>query len=560
MHRFAKWFGLIGRLRVGHQLYGAFAVILLLTALVGAVALRSIEQSNFEANVLAGKWLQGVGNLAVIKASIQETRAFEVKFSRADDDSYRSEYEEKMKLAASLASTTLASYQRQVSAGAERKLFDEFNKNWDAYKQAQQKVIRLGNNGSATDAADVSDGLASMAADETGNTLEKLTAFNFSGAKAAAEQANVVYARTRTLVTILVALACTLGVLLAFVITRSITRPLRMAVQVAEAVAAGNLTLVFEAAGGNEAAQVLVALKTMNASLQTIVTQVRGGAEIVAIASEEIATANFDLSSRTEQQASSLEKTASSMEQLTVAVKQNSDHAQQANRMAIVAADIAVKGGAAVAQVVGTMNAIQASSKKIVDIISAIDSIAFQTNILALNAAVEAARAGEQGRGFAVVAGEVRNLAQRSAAAAKEIKGLIVDSVDNVGTGSRLVEQAGLTMHEIVTSVRNVTDIMGDISAASKAQTAGIEQVNQAIAQMEQVTQQNTALVEAAANSAGTLQEQASSLALAVGFFTIDEADTSREQAPSPLLTPHPAVRQSCAAIPARMTYAKQAA
>jgi methyl-accepting chemotaxis protein len=260
---------------------------------------------------------------------------------------------------------------------------------------------------------------------------------------------------------------------------------------------------------------------TTVANLTDIMTQLRDATESINTAAKEIASGNTDLSSRTEEQASSLEETASSMEELTSTVKQNAENARQANQLAIGASDVAVKGGAVVSQVVTTMSSINESSKKIVDIISVIDGIAFQTNILALNAAVEAARAGEQGRGFAVVATEVRNLAQRSAAAAKEIKELISDSVEKVGTGTKLVDEAGKTMEEIVSSVKRVTDIMGEITAASQEQSSGIEQVNQAITQMDEVTQQNAALVEQAAAAAESLEEQAQVLAQAVGVFKL---------------------------------------
>ncbi len=255
--------------------------------------------------------------------------------------------------------------------------------------------------------------------------------------------------------------------------------------------------------------------------LTEIVRQLRDATESINTAAKEIASGNADLSQRTEEQASSLEETASSMEELTSTVKQNAENAKQANQLAIGASDVAVKGGAVVSQVVTTMSSINESSKKIVDIISVIDGIAFQTNILALNAAVEAARAGEQGRGFAVVATEVRNLAQRSAAAAKEIKTLIGDSVEKVGTGTKLVDEAGKTMEEIVNSVKRVTDIMSEITAASQEQSAGIEQVNQAITQMDEVTQQNAALVEEAAAAAESLEEQAQNLAGAVAVFKL---------------------------------------
>ena len=329
------------------------------------------------------------------------------------------------------------------------------------------------------------------------------------------------YSSTRIFLITMGVAAVLLGIGFAWWITRSITGPIRDAVKVAETVAAGDLSSTITARGRDETGQLMHALKTMNDSLVGIVGQVRSGTDTIATASAEIAAGNQDLSSRTEQQARSLEETASSMEELTSTVKQNADNARQANQLAKSASEVAVRGGSIVAQVVDTMGTINASSKKIVDIIGVIDGIAFQTNILALNAAVEAARAGEQGRGFAVVATEVRNLAQRSAAAAKEIKGLIEDSVDKVNTGSVLVDQAGATMEEIVASIRRVTDIMGDIANASHEQSAGIEQVNQAISQMDQVTQQNAALVEEAAAAASSLQDRAVELVDVVAVFRL---------------------------------------
>jgi len=318
-----------------------------------------------------------------------------------------------------------------------------------------------------------------------------------------------------------------LGILsgLAFIVlmvVRGITRPLQQAVDMANAIAAGDLAQNIEVHSHDETGRLMQAMKDMNASLVNIVSQVRTGTDTIATASSQIASGNLDLSSRTEEQASSLEETASSMEELTSTVKQNAENARQANQLVVSTADVAVKGGQVVGQVVDTMASIKQSSRKIADIIGVIDGIAFQTNILALNAAVEAARAGEQGRGFAVVASEVRNLAQRSAGAAKEIKALIEDSVGKVDAGSELVDEAGRTMGEIVSSVKRVTDIMSEIAAASQEQSAGIEQVNQAVSQMDEATQQNTALVEEAAAAAESLQEQAGKLAEAVSVFKLD--------------------------------------
>ena len=339
--------------------------------------------------------------------------------------------------------------------------------------------------------------------------------------KAGNAQIDEASARSRTIVLLVAGVALLLGVGFAVWITHSITRPLGEALRVAEGVAAGDLTARIEATSTDETGQLLSALASMNARLRDVIEQIRATTEVVGTASKEIAQGNADLSQRTEEQASSLEETASSMEELTATVKQNADNARQANQLAASASAVATKGGAVVGEVVATMGAISESSKRIADIISVIDGIAFQTNILALNAAVEAARAGEQGRGFAVVASEVRSLAQRSAAAAKEIKGLITDSTTKVDSGSKLVADAGQTMAEVVSSVKRVTDIMAEITAASLEQSTGIEQVNEAIVQMDQVTQQNAALVEESAAAAESMEEQARQLVGAVAVFKV---------------------------------------
>lgn len=318
-----------------------------------------------------------------------------------------------------------------------------------------------------------------------------------------------------------------MGSMLAWLISLSITKPLLHAVSVARTVATGNLCSRIAAGNKDETGQLLGALKEMNDSLLKSVAEVRGGTHIIATASQQIASGNMELSSRTEQQAGALEETASSMEELTSTVKQNSENVHRAILLANSASEVAGKGSVIMAEVVNTMEGINDSSRKVGDIVSVIDSIAFQTNILALNAAVEAARAGEQGRGFAVVASEVRHLAQRSASAAKDIKALIDGSANQVADGSKLVVEAGTTMDHIMGSIRQVTQIMTEIGTATVEQSTGIEQVNRAIGQMNQMTQQNTALVEEASAGAQSLQDQATNLAEAVGFFQLsDSGDT----------------------------------
>jgi len=351
-----------------------------------------------------------------------------------------------------------------------------------------------------------------------------------------------------TITAILTAISIGVALLLGWLITRSVLRQLggepAYAAGITDRIAAGDLTVRVDLAA-NDTSSLLFSIAAMRDRLAAIVGEVRGTTEAVATASDEIASGNMDLSSRTEQQASSLEETASSMEELTSTVKQNTEYARQANQLAASASDVAVRGGDVVAEVVTTMESISDSSKRVVDIIGVIDGIAFQTNILALNAAVEAARAGEQGRGFAVVASEVRNLAQRSASAAKDIKELISDSVEKISTGAMLVDQAGNTMTEIVNSVRSVSDIMEQIASASLEQEAGIDQINQAIGEMDGVTQQNAALVEQAAAAAESLQGQSTHLAQLVSVFKLDNAGFA------PAAAVRPAAKRNVAAAAA---------
>jgi len=380
------------------------------------------------------------------------------------------------------------------------------------------------------------------------DTMDEYVALQKETNQADAAAAATAYQRARTLMLMLSGLAIAVGAIAAVRIARGLVRQLGgepdYAAAIAGRIAAGDLTVAVDTHGSDNHSM-LHAMKMMRDALARIVAEVRTGTETIAAASTEIAAGNQDLSARTEQQASSLEETASSMEELTSAVRANNDNARQANQLAQSASAVAQQGGAVVSQVVDTMGAINASSRKIVEIIAVIDGIAFQTNILALNAAVEAARAGEQGRGFAVVASEVRTLAHRSASAAKEIKELIGASVEKVEVGSKLVEQAGRTMDEVVASVQRVTGIMAEISSAGDEQSAGIEQINQAVSEMDTVTQQNAALVEEAAAAAEALQTQAANLERVVSVFRVDGmAPASHPQAAARATASVPARKQ----------------
>ena len=369
------------------------------------------------------------------------------------------------------------------------------------------------------------------------DTINKLARWEEKLNNDAAQDSREAYHSAVTTMLLLAAIAVAVGAGSALLVTRSLLRQLggepNEAAEVAARIAAGDLTVDVRVKP-NDRASLMLAMRDMRDKLAAIVAEVRAGTDTIATAAAQVSTGNLDLSARTEQQAGSLEETASSMEELTSTVRQNAENAQQANTMAVSASEVAQKGGQIVAEVVGTMDAITTSAKKITDIISVIDGIAFQTNILALNAAVEAARAGEQGRGFAVVAGEVRNLAHRAGSAAKEIKLLIDDSVQKVGAGSALVGEAGVTMDEIVGRVKGVTDIMAEISAASREQSSGIDQVNQAISQMDQVTQQNAALVEEASAASQAMQDQAARLAELVGTFKLAAGGAAPLGRPAP--------------------------
>jgi methyl-accepting chemotaxis protein len=508
-------------LKIGTRLGSGFFLVLVLLAAVLGLGLNSMGHINGRledivtdknAKVeLANKMVDNIRDIAAqISNLVMLTDEAGMQAEKAKMGEARAKYAE-----------AKAGLVKLAVSDKEKALMEKVNELLIKAVPLNNKVMELVLQNKNTEAADILMKEAAPALRATLAALDDVIAYEKEQSTNAAAEARAEYGSARNLMFALGGLAILLGSMVAWLITRSITRPINEAVKVAETVAAGDLTSRIDASAKDETGRLLQALKDMNESLVKIVGEVRSGTETIASASGQIASGNLDLSSRTEEQASSLEETASSMEELTSTVKQNADNARQANQLAVSASEVAGKGGMVVSQVVDTMGSIKESSKKIVDIISVIDGIAFQTNILALNAAVEAARAGEQGRGFAVVAAEVRTLAQRSAGAAKEIKSLIDDSVEKVDAGAKLVNQAGTTMDEIVDSISRVTDIMSEITAASQEQTAGIEQINQAITQMDQVTQQNASLVEEAAAASEAMQEQAKSLSRAVSVFRI---------------------------------------
>nr|GEU28462.1 chemoreceptor McpA-like [Tanacetum cinerariifolium] len=460
-----------------------------------------------------------------LRGDVSDLRRWQLAHLLNDEASGYADYEQRINATLAAVKAHREAYEKLISSPEEKALVTAFDQSWTAFLADNSKMLSLSAAGSKDEARALSRNSAKALTDLTDATT-KLVKLNIDGGDAASDTATATYNTARATSIALLVINIGIGLALAVAVARIVSAPLREAVSVASAVAEGDLTRDIQVKSACETGQLMQALKNMTDNLQALVAQVRSGTDLIATASAEIASGNQDLSSRTEEQASSLEETASSMEELTSTVKQNADNARQANQLAKSASGIATRGGEVVGQVVGTMASINESSRKIEDIISVIDGIAFQTNILALNAAVEAARAGEQGRGFAVVAGEVRNLAHRSAAAAKDIKQLIGDSVQKVEAGSQLVNEAGTTMNEIVSSITRVTDIMAEISSASNEQSDGIEQVNTAITQMDTVTQQNAALVEESAAAAESMQSQAAQLSDIVSVFKIHPSAT----------------------------------
>jgi methyl-accepting chemotaxis protein len=510
----------LNQMKLGLRLGLGFGLVLALLAAITATALSQLREIRGDTMTLTGNTVPSLDLAARLKAEALTIRRFEYNHLVLDDASGMREMELLLAQAHRTLDEGLKAYEALIADARDRQLWQEvvsgaqrYLGTWPAIQQASAaqdpgaSQLMLG---------DSRTQFAALVA-----SLDALLAYNIELSKRAEASADEHYRSALWLLWSLATLAMLAGVAAAWFITRSVTEPVGRAVQVAEAVASGDLGSRIEVHGNDETAQLLRALAAMRDWLAEVVGSVRQGAESVATASAQIAQGNSDLSSRTEQQASALEETSASMEQMGSTASQNADSARQASQLASSASSVAVKGGAVVNQVVQTMKDINDSSKKISDIIGVIDGIAFQTNILALNAAVEAARAGEQGRGFAVVAGEVRNLAQRSAEAAKEIKQLIGASVERVEQGSELVDQAGSTMLEVVQSIQRVSDIVAEISSASAEQNAGVGQVSEAISQMDQATQQNAALVEESAAAAASLRGQAQQLVQAVSTFRL---------------------------------------
>ncbi len=527
--------------RIGVRLMAGFGLlIVMMLSIVALGALRIDSLADTNAELIDSDWAKAkAANSLLAISQANGLRTLEIYAS--EDPAYRANQRTKRASAIETFNNNYRYLDQSLKLPEARKMLAEMHEARMIYLASGDKVSELIEAGNRPEAYKILQSTTLPQLEIMQARLNSLVKIEDDLVVKAGQQATADANSALWMLLALGAAALIIALVMAGWITKSITAPLRRAVEIARAVAGGDLRSRIDVTSLDETGQLLQALKDMNNSLNGIVQRVRKGSDSIATATHQIAAGNLDLSSRTEEQAAALQETTASMQDLSGTVKQNYDSGRHANQLAEQAAQVALRGGEVVSQVVQTMEDINTSSSKISDIIGVIDSIAFQTNILALNAAVEAARAGEQGRGFAVVASEVRSLASRSAQAAKEIKALIEASVTNVSAGSELVEKAGSTMDEIVVSVRRVADIMGEISAASEDQSHGIDQINQAMLQMDQVTQSNAALVEEAAAAAQSLEQQAQSLVEAVGVF--NTADTP--------VAHHAQGKQSVLALPA---------
>ncbi|CAN0624555.1 methyl-accepting chemotaxis protein Trg [Burkholderia multivorans] len=508
-------------LKIGTRLGLGFGlVMILMVVLITVGSSRFTNIGNLSDELIESDWVKAQAANA-IDSTMRSNARRTLELIVTSEQDHKDQVFRKIAENKELINGNVQTLEKLIRTEHGKTLLGQFKQARAQYVESFTKVGQMVKDGKQDEARQVVMAETMPRLDVASQSIRNLVAFQSKLVQTkGAETKNQVTA-ARSLMIAVGALAILLGTAFGVWITRSITRPINDAVKIAQTVSNGDLTSRIDPRTTDEVGQLLRALKNMNSGLAGMVSQIRTGAETISTASGQIAAGNTDLSSRTEEQAASLEQTAASMEELASTVKQNSDNAHQANQLATNASDVARRGGVAVSEVVDTMKEISASSARISEIVSMIDGIAFQTNILALNAAVEAARAGEQGKGFAVVAGEVRTLAQRSAQAAKEIKQLIEESAGKVETGAQQAERAGATMQEIVHSVQRVTDIMSGIWAASEEQSSGIDQINHAVSQMDEVTQQNAALVEEAAAAASSLQSQAGDLMRSVSSFRL---------------------------------------
>ena len=512
---------------IGTRLKVSFSILILFLCVVAVMGLNGLKEMESELDEIVNDNMAKLTHVNTMSENVHIVSRVVRSIVIINDPAKLEPEFKKITEARALYEEGEQAFLKLMDTEDEKKLMDQIHEAKLKTRELNNQVIELAKQNKDDEAAKLLLEVASPVSKQWQDGIDKMIALQEAMTVQDVKDAMALYHKARNIEIFFVVIAIAIAVWLSWVIVRSIVHPLNYAIKIAENVAAGDLSQKIENEHQDEIGQLLNALSSMVQTLSQIMAEIRASTEQITSAASQIATGNMDLSSRTEMQASSLEETASSMEEMTSTVKQNADNARQANQLSAAAADVAQKGGAMINQVVEVMGRINTSSQKISDIIGVIDGIAFQTNILALNAAVEAARAGEQGRGFAVVASEVRNLAQRSASAAKDIKDLIGESVAQVKEGTKVVDQSGENMAKIVTSIQHVSEVVSEISTASQEQSSGIDQINIAITQMDETTQQNAALVEEAAAAASSMDDQARALNALVEKFKLEDERTN---------------------------------